>query len=85
MAEVPPVAQPVSAEDECLIKDGDHVVFDEHGDKKSLVVIKRNGYGPPAPAPAAATAGLCRVGAVCMDVVQFYNTPSILSGHILPC
>jgi len=26
------------------IKDGDYVVFDEHGDKKALVHIKPNGY-----------------------------------------
>jgi hypothetical protein len=30
-------------EDDSLIKEGDHVVFDEHGDKKSLVLVKRNG------------------------------------------
>jgi hypothetical protein len=36
------VAQP-PAEDDMLIREGDWVVFDEHGDKKSLVIIKRKG------------------------------------------
>lgn len=31
-------------EDDMYIKDGDYVVFDEHGDKKALVHIKPNGY-----------------------------------------
>lgn len=42
VAAAPPAAPP-AVEDDSLIKEGDYVVFDEHGDKKSLVVIKRNG------------------------------------------
>lgn len=40
--EAPAAAAPAPAAGD-LIREGDYVVVDEHGDKKSLVVIKANG------------------------------------------
>jgi hypothetical protein len=42
-AHAPRGASTSQADDPGLIRDGDYVVFDEHGEKMSLVVIKPNG------------------------------------------
>lgn len=71
MSGVPAAAQAAgAAEDDSLIKEGDHVVFDEHGDRKSLVVIRRNGWVWPGSSSDGSSSGSGRMSPEGLQLVR---------------